>query len=246
MSVSAILEVRDLVVRFGGVTALAGVSLQVAEGEIAGIIGPNGAGKTTLLNVVSRFVAPQQGWVKFANQPLLRYKSHQLTRLGIGRTFQIPQTFVGLSVLDHVLIGAEHGCGNARRARQIAWEALEQLNLAPLAQAIPLALPVPLQKRVDLARALAGRPRVLLLDEPAAGLTGEERASLGELLRDLQGRSGCSVLLVEHDVELVSRVCNRVFVLNFGQLIAKGTPQEVRHHPAVLEAYLGEAVHVGA
>ncbi len=243
---SAILEVRDLVVRFGGVTALDGVSLEVAEGEIAGIIGPNGAGKTTLLNVVSRFVAPAQGAVYFAGRPLLRYKSHQLARLGVGRTFQVPRTFLGLSVLDHVLIGAENRFRNGPMAWQAAWEVLEQLNLAALAKASPLALPVAVQKRVDLARALAGRPRLLLLDEPAAGLTVEERTALGELLRSMPARAGCTILLVEHDVELVSRVCDRVFVLNFGRLIAEGTPQEVRRHPEVLEAYLGEAVHVGA
>ncbi len=232
--------------RFGGVTALDGVNLAVAPGEVAGIIGPNGAGKTTLLNVVSRFVTPAQGTVYFAGQPLLRYKSHQLARLGIGRTFQIPRMLVGLSVLDHVLVGAEHGGLSGPRARQTARETLEQLNLSAVADVSPLALPAPLQKRVDLARALAGRPRLLLLDEPAAGLAGEERTALGELVRSLQVRLGCTVVVVEHDVELVSRVCDRVFVLNFGRLIAEGTPQEVRRHPAVLEAYLGEAEHVGA
>jgi len=244
--VSAILEVRDVVVRFGGVLAVDGVSFDVSEGSIAGIIGPNGAGKTTLLNVISRFVTPTQGSVYFAGRSLLRHRSHDLARLGVARTFQVPRPFAGLTVLDHVRIGAEHGRGGGPRSEQLAWEVLEQLGLETVARATPQALPAPVQKRVDLARALAGRPRLLLLDEPAAGLTGVERTTLVELLREVQVREGCTVLLVEHDVELVSRVCSQVFVLNFGRLIAEGAPQAIRRHPAVLEAYLGEAADVGA
>lgn len=230
---------------FGGVRALNEVTLSVEEGEILGLIGPNGAGKTTLLNVASRFVTPQQGDLRLGNRSLLRYRPDQLVGLGLARSFQIPQLFSGLTVLDHLRLAAERSTRGGS-AERVAREVLEELELDEVAPSLPPLLPSAVQKRVDLARAVAARPRLLLLDEPAAGLGAEERASFARWLREFRRRQGCAVVLVEHDVELVANCSDRVVVLDFGRVIATGPPEAVRRDPAVLQAYLGVASSAGA
>lgn len=231
---------------FGGVRALDEVTMSVGEGEVLGLIGPNGAGKTTLLNVASRFVTPQRGDLRLGNRSLLRYRPDQLVGLGVARSFQIPQLFSGLTVWDHLRLAAERAARQRGAAERVAREVLEELGLVKVAASFPHLLPSTIQKRVDLARAVAARPRLLLLDEPAAGLGGDERASFVRWLREFRRREGCAVVLVEHDVELVASCSSRVVVLDFGRIIASGSPEAVRRDPAVLQAYLGVANGAGA
>jgi branched-chain amino acid transport system ATP-binding protein len=207
----------------------------VAEGEVAGVIGPNGAGKTTLFNVVTRLVDPDAGDVLLAGQTLLRTPPHGLAARGVSRTFQNVELFRSMSVRENVLVGA-HG----RRGPLGADALLAGLGLAALAERPAASLPYGLQKRVELARALACGPRLLLLDEPAGGLAHEEVEELGALVRRLRDDRGLTLLLVEHHLGLVAAVCDRVHVLDFGRLLASGTPDEVRASPEVVAAYLGE------
>ena len=233
-----LLDVERVTLRFGGLTALDRVSLAVAEGEIAGLIGPNGAGKTSLFNVISRLYRPQSGAVRFAGRDLARVAPHRLAAHGIGRTLQHGEAFGTLTVLDNVLVGARSGRrgGDARRR---ALEVLEALELRSLAQRRAGTLPFATQKLVGLARALAARPRLLLLDEPAAGLAHERVEALDVLIRSLRDRFETTILLVEHHMRLVMRLCERVHVLDSGRTIAEGEPEEIQQHPDVLEAYLG-------
>jgi branched-chain amino acid transport system ATP-binding protein len=249
------LRIEGVTVRFGGLTALEDVSLGVAPGEVVGVIGPNGAGKTTLFNVVCGFVRADAGEVTWDGRSLRNVRPHQLARLGIARTLQGVGLFAGLNAIENVMAGAERtrraGLASAlfglprsdrdeRALRAAAMEALDTLGVADVANRPPDALPYPVQKRVALARALVSRPRLILLDEPAGGLGGDDMDELGERIRALRG--DMAVLLVEHRVDLVMAVCDRVAVLDFGKRIAHGTPAEVRSDQRVVDAYLGVEV----
>ena len=228
-----LLAVDRVTRRFGGVVALDDVSLEVAEGEIVGLIGPNGAGKTTVFNLVTRLYRPESGELAFAGESLLRTPPHRIVRRGIARTFQNVELFGSMSVLEHVLVGR-----HARRGRPVR-EILDYVGLAELADRRAASLPFGTQKRVELARALASGPRLLLLDEPAGGLNHEEVGRLADLIRRLRGDFELTILLVEHHMGLVMGLADRVHVLDFGRRIASGTPGEVRSDRAVIEAYLG-------
>ena len=217
------LALDHLTVRFGGLTALDDVSLQVPPGRVVGVIGPNGAGKTTLFNVICGFVRPDQGGMTLDGRPF-RPRPHHLARHGIARTLQGVGQFDGLTVLENVLVG---GPGAAA--------ALERCGVAEHARELPGRLPYALRKRVELARALVAGPRILLLDEPAGGLDADEIAWLEGLIRGLDS----TVLLVEHHMDLVMAVCDEILVLDFGKPIALGPPAQIRDDPAVAEAYLG-------
>jgi len=224
------LALHQIGVRFGGLVALEGVSLRVPPGRTVGVIGPNGAGKTTLFNVVCGFVAPTAGTLTMDGRPL-RPRPHRLARLGIARTLQGVGLFAGMTVLENVMVGAEH----AGRKAEAAHEALERCGVAQHAGALPHGLPYAVRKRVALARALVAEPRLLLLDEPAGGLGADEIDQLRELITGLPG----AVLLVEHHMDLVMAVCDEILVLDFGKPVAHGSPDEIRNDEAVADAYLG-------
>ena len=256
MESSALLRVQEVGVRFGGIVALDGVSFDVAPGQIVGLIGPNGAGKTTLFNCLSGLYACGAGRILFADQPLARVPRHRIAALGIGRTFQNLALFRSMSVLENVMVGrhSRTRTGFLRHAlrtpavraeesltEQKARELIGLLELGPVASARVADLPFGTQKRVELARALAAEPKLLLLDEPASGLNHEEVTALGALIRAIRDRLRLTVLVVEHHMSLVMSISDRVVALNFGRKIAEGTPAEVRTHPDLIKAYLGAA-----
>jgi branched-chain amino acid transport system ATP-binding protein len=237
----ALLAVENVTRRFGGIVALAEVSLTLEPGDIGGLIGPNGAGKTTLFNLITRLYKPNEGRIVFDGKDLTRTRPHRIVRLGIARTFQNIVLFQNMTVLENLLVGAHsrmHPFGE-RAGRRQALEALEYVQLGDVADRLPGGLPFGTLKRVELARALVAKPRLLLLDEPAGGLNHEEVGELAGVIRKVREDFDLTVLLVEHHMNLVMSVCDRVHVLNFGRTIAAGTPAEVRANSEVIEAYLG-------
>jgi branched-chain amino acid transport system ATP-binding protein len=248
-----LLDVHDISVRFGGIVALEGLSFGVQKGHICGLIGPNGAGKTTLFNVLSRLYRPTAGSVQYDGRDLLALPAHAIAGHGIGRTFQNLALWPSMTVLENVMVGA-HTCGRQgfvratlrlgtareeRRLRAVAQAVLDELALGHLAHHPAAGLPYGTLKRIEIARALAASPRLLLLDEPAAGLTHGEVDELAALIRQLRERRSLTVLLVEHHMPMVMGISDRVVVLDFGRKLAEGAPAEVQRNPEVVAAYLG-------
>ena len=250
----SLLSIRNLTVRFGGVVALDNVSFDVRRGEICGLIGPNGAGKTTLFNCLSRLYRAESGEIRFEGEAIERLAKHTVARLGVARTFQNLALFDTMTTLENVMVGAHafshggflvnalgQGGREERRIRERAMALVSEFGLTSVAATLVRELPFGTRKRVELARALALEPKLLLLDEPAAGLNHQEVDGLRDEIQAIRDRRGVSILLVEHHMGLVMRVCDQVVALDFGRVIADGPPEQVRSNTDVVRAYLGDA-----
>ncbi len=243
-----ILEVERVVKRFGGLVAVDNVSFSVKEGEIFGIIGPNGAGKTTLFNVITGFYKPDSGRVRFLGKDITSMRPNKLAKLGLTRTWQIVKPFLGMSVLDNVLVSIYATKGvisgiSEEEAVERAEGILEFAGLLHRKDVLAEALPHGERKRLEIARALATEPKLLMLDEPAGGLTPTEMDEVMEVVRKVR-ESGVTVVIIEHNMRVIMNVCERIMVLNFGRKIAEGSPEEISRNEEVIKAYLGERFHV--
>ena len=256
-----LLDASDVTIRFGGLTAVDNFNLQIRQHELVGLIGPNGAGKTTIFNLLTGVYKPTEGAIRIGGTPTADLKANEITALGIARTFQNIRLFKELTVLENVKIGGHiHYKYSATAAvlhtnrfsaaeaaaEEDALKLLEIFGLRDRAQVYAKNLPYGDQRRLEIARALAARPRLLLLDEPAAGLNDRETLDLMETIHGIRDRFDIAILLIEHNMELVMGICERILVLSFGKIIAQGTPAEVRANPIVIEAYLGEPVEAHA
>lgn len=250
-----ILETRDLTVRFGGLTAVNNVNIEVAPGSITGIIGPNGAGKTTLFNMITSAVEPTSGDIIFEGQSILGKGPDQIARIGISRTFQNIRVCSHMTALENVIISIQRvppynmfaamlGLPSVRKKDKEAYEQamdyLEILGIKQYANSLACEMPYGQQRRLEIARAIATKPHLLLLDEPAAGMNNEECNELTELIRELHERLGLTVLIIEHHMEVIMKLCDDIYVLNLGAVLSKGKPAEIQGNPEVIKAYLGE------
>jgi branched-chain amino acid transport system ATP-binding protein len=239
-----LLEVKEISKSFRGLRAVSDASFEIARGSINALIGPNGAGKTTIFNMVAGVFPPDAGSIVFDGKPIHGLRPHQICAAGIGRTFQIVKPFAGLSVLENVMVGAFLRETTAAGARRTATTILERLQLAPKRDLPASTLTLPDRKRLEVARALATKPKLLLLDEVMAGLRPTETDQIVEVFRDLNRTYGTTILLIEHVMRAVMALAQHVGVLHHGEVIARGTPQEIVRHPAVLQSYLGEEVEL--
>ncbi len=250
-----ILDVRELGIDFGGLTAVDGFNLMIGRNEITGLIGPNGAGKTTVFNLLTNVYQPTRGSILIDGMPTAGKKTYQVNRMGVARTFQNIRLFKDLSVIDNVKVGLHESMKynlfesvfrlpnywqEEKKTTERALELLDIFHMTDLAEAKAGSLPYGAQRRLEIIRALATSPKLLLLDEPAAGMNPSETAELTEIIRRIRDEFNIAVLLIEHDMSLVMGICEGIAVLNFGRIIAKGTPEEIRNNPQVIEAYLGK------
>lgn len=254
----ALFEIRNLTIRFGGLTALEDIRLDISKGEIVAVIGPNGAGKTTLFNCISGIYTPNTGTIRFAGIDIVGKKPHAVARMGIARTFQNIELFKHMNTMENIMLGRHihmrtgvfrgaalwgprSFAGREERShRRRAEEIIDLLDLQSVRNKMVGALPYGTQKRVELGRALALEPQLLLLDEPCAGMTAEEKQDMIFWIKDIQDDLGVTILLIEHDMKMVMDVSHRILAINFGRPITSGVPEAVRAHPDVLKAYLGE------
>lgn len=239
----SILRVENITKTFGGLRALSEVSLQVPRQVILGLIGPNGSGKTTLLNVITGVLRPDQGRVFVGDVEVTGWEPDRIASLGVGRTFQTARTFAALSVQENIEAAVMTAPNRQRPVDEQVGHLLERLNLSQWAATRASVLPYGVQRRLEMARALGIRPQFLLLDEPAAGLNDEESDDLLSVIMGIRSdpEFGCGILVIDHDLRLIMRLCDSIHVLNEGRTIAEGTPKEIRHNPAVIESYLGQS-----